>query len=66
MEQQKGFAHILILLILLIGIVVGVYLVLTQTNLFPKAFLPKIGSQQPSVSVKTEYQNPFKKEGDKF
>lgn len=59
--QQKGFAHILLLLLLIIGIVVGIYLVSKQTNLFPKTFLPKIGSQDPSVSVKTEYKNPFEK-----
>jgi len=61
-QDQRGFAHILLFLILIIGLVVGLYLVSTKTNLFPKAFLPKIGgSQEPTVVVKTEYQNPFDK-----
>lgn len=35
--NQKGVAHILAILLLLIGIAVSVYLVQNQTNLFPKA-----------------------------
>jgi hypothetical protein len=36
-STQRGFAHILLVLILLVGLVVIVYLVQTKTNLFPKA-----------------------------
>lgn len=39
MSSQKGFAQVLILLFLLVGLGLAVYLVQTQTNLFPKAFL---------------------------
>jgi predicted secreted protein len=38
MKNQKGFAHILMVGILLAGLVAGVYLVGQQTNLFPKAY----------------------------
>lgn len=37
MKNQKGFAHILITLVLITGLAVGVYLVGRQTNIFPKA-----------------------------
>lgn len=36
-DNQKGFASILVLVILLIGLGLGVYLVQQKTNLFPKA-----------------------------
>lgn len=36
-KSQQGFAHILFLVLLLLGIIVGVYLVSQRTNLFPKA-----------------------------
>ncbi len=37
MDNQSGFAHLLIMLILLVGIGFGVYLVGQRTNIFPKA-----------------------------
>lgn len=37
LKNQKGFVHIFALLILLVGIVAGVWLVQHKTNLFPKA-----------------------------
>ncbi len=37
---RQGFAHILLLILLLAGIALGVYLVQQKTNLFPKAFFP--------------------------
>ena len=61
MANNRGFAHILLLIVLIFGLVVGAYLVSKQTNLFPKAFLPKISSQEPNVVVKSEYKNPFDK-----
>ncbi|MBI4059177.1 hypothetical protein HY404_02970 [Candidatus Microgenomates bacterium] len=39
-SRQKGFAPILILLLLLGGLVVGLYLVNQRTNLFPFAYMP--------------------------
>ena len=44
--REKGFAHVLLLLLLLAGITVGVYLVQTKTNLFSKA--------APVIPVKPE------------
>ncbi len=35
--KQSGFAHILLIFVLLAAIILGVYLVQTQTNLFPQA-----------------------------
>lgn len=35
--NQKGFAHILLILLLLVGLAVGIYLVQQKTNLLPKA-----------------------------
>lgn len=37
MSDQKGFAHLLSIIVILIGVIVGVYLVGQKTNLFPKA-----------------------------
>lgn len=39
--REKGFAQIITLLILLLGLVVGIYLVQHQTNLLPKAAAPR-------------------------
>ncbi len=39
--NQRGIAHILVLLLLIAGLGVGVYLVQHQTNLFPKAAVSK-------------------------
>lgn len=38
--KQRGFAHLLLLLILIVGLAGGVYLVQQKTNLFSKAFNP--------------------------
>lgn len=58
--NQKGIAHILLLLLVLVIIAAGiVYFILPKIGVN----LPVPGvSQEPKVSVKTEYQNPFKKE----
>jgi hypothetical protein len=37
MSNQRGFAHILILVLLIIGLFVAIYLVQDHTNLFPRA-----------------------------
>lgn len=37
MSDQKGFAHLFSIVVILIGVIVGVYLVGQKTNLFPKA-----------------------------
>ncbi len=36
-QVEAGFAHILIIILLIVGLGVGLYLVQTRTNLFPKA-----------------------------
>lgn len=63
MLNQKGIAHILFLVILLVvGIGVGLYLIKNPQILKSRANFPGFGSKEPTVTVKTEYQNPFKKE----
>lgn len=52
MIQEKGNAALIVLLlILVIGLVVALYLVQQQTNLFPKAYSP--------TSTQINYHNPF-------
>lgn len=38
-KSEKGFTHLLLLVILIGGITLGVYLISQKTNLFPKASL---------------------------
>lgn len=38
MKNQRGFAHIFLILFLLAGLAVAVYLVQQKTNIFPKAY----------------------------
>lgn len=60
--RQRGFIHLLPLLLIIVVIVV---FVLASKGIIKLPFkLPNIPflSNQPSVSLKTEYQNPFKKE----
>lgn len=63
-QNQRGIAQILLILLLLAAIVAGLYLLQQKTNFLPKAFFPKInlGQKQPTVELKTEYKNPFNKE----
>lgn len=53
-QGQKGFAHIVVLVLLLVGLGAAVYLVGQQTNFLPKAEMLKIGRfvSQP-VSIPT-------------
>lgn len=49
--NQKGFAHILGILLLAAGLGVTVYLVKTQTNIFPKAYeAPQVNSLRTKVT----------------
>lgn len=59
MKQPRGFIHLLPLLLVVI-IVLAVFLVYKGIIKLPGnvPFLPK----GPSVELKTEYKNPFKKE----
>lgn len=58
--SQKGVAHILLLVLLLAGLVVGVFLVSSGNplKLFSKASEKK---QEPTVTLQKQYQNPFDK-----
>ncbi|KKQ77905.1 hypothetical protein A3B42_02920 [Candidatus Daviesbacteria bacterium RIFCSPLOWO2_01_FULL_38_10] len=49
--SQKGFAHILLLLLLLAGLAVGVYLVQQKTNLFPKASVSQPTGPETSFTL---------------
>ncbi len=55
---QRGIVHLLPLLLLAIAVVVVGFLVLTGKIKLPGLSLEK----GPTVKVKTEYANPFKKE----
>lgn len=55
-NSQKGFAQIFLVIFLLVGIAVTVYLVGKQTNLLPKAFLPKPSIPETSFTLTTTEQ----------
>lgn len=69
--NQKGFAHILlfIVILLIIGAAIGAFLIIKGTNFLPKASDAGIAqtptassADEPQVSLKTEYENPFSEE----
>ncbi len=53
--NQKGFAHIFLIIFLLVGLAIGVYLVQQKTNILPKA-----SEMNPSTPLlkSSEYDNP--------
>ncbi len=53
MSSQKGFAHILILVIILAGIGLGVYLISQRTNLIPKASVSNPVTAETSFTLQT-------------
>lgn len=67
-SSQSGFAHILLIILLILGIALGVYIIQKQTNLFSKAgpsttveFFDLTGnpiSQTPSAKVKVKLTSP--------
>ena len=62
MENQKGIAHILLLIVILLAVGAVVYFLFSQgiiKNPFKNLRLP--GQGGPSVSLKSEYENPFDK-----
>lgn len=66
MNDQKGIVHLLFLIIVLLLIVLAVGFALVSLgvikNPFPNLpFVGQIGSSQPSIQPKTQYQNPFDK-----
>lgn len=62
MNKQKGIIHLAIPLLLLLILAAAVLLVVFGIIKLPFKNLPLLGGKGPSVSVKTEYKNPFKKE----
>jgi len=61
-ENQKGIAHILLLIVILLAVGAVVYFLFSQgiiKNPFQNLRLP--GQGGPSVSLKSEYENPFDK-----
>lgn len=65
-NNQKGVIHLIVPLLLLLIIGVVAYIVISQgiiKNPFKNIpFIGKIGVKEPTVAVKSEYKNPFKKE----
>lgn len=60
MQKEKGNAIVLILVIvLLIGFLVGIYLVGQKTNLLPKAYSPVPTKTAENLIQQSQYQNPF-------
>lgn len=62
--NERGIAHILLILLLLIGIAVGIYLVTNPQIFKSRANLQSLTNQNkkdPTVSLQTEYKNPFDK-----
>ncbi len=69
MSNQRGIIHLFPLVLLLAGLVIGIYLVNERTNFLPQAaklvknrFKLPGSAGKPTVEVKTTYKNPFKKE----
>lgn len=62
--QQKGFAHLLLLVLIgLVIIIATVYLLITKKIINIPGLSPKMSSSdQPAFDIKTEYQNPFRKD----
>lgn len=65
--QQKGFAHLLLLILIgLVIIIATVYLLITKKIInIPQLTSKLTTSQQPAFDLKTEYQNPFRKDTEK-
>lgn len=62
MNKQKGIIHLLIPLLLLLVVGAGAFFLIRFGVIKnPLSRLP-LSQQQPTVSVKSDYKNPFKKE----
>ena len=64
MTNQKGLAHLVLLVFLLIIGAVLYFLINSGIIKNPLEYLPFFNKSQqvPKISTKTEYKNPFKKE----
>ncbi len=67
MNAQKGVVHLFLLIIVLLLIILAVGFALISLGIIKNPlsnlpFIGQIGSNAPSVGLKTEYENPFKKQ----
>jgi hypothetical protein len=62
--QQSGFAHLLLLVLIgLVIIIATVYLLIAKKVInIPQLSSKLTSSQQPAFDIRTEYQNPFRKD----
>ncbi|MDO8619707.1 MAG: hypothetical protein Q7R49_07325 [Candidatus Daviesbacteria bacterium] len=63
-KSEKGIIHIFLLLVLVVGLLSGLYLVQTKTNLFPKASVS--GPITPTAGFYSSVQNTAPNVGDVF
>ncbi|MBI2021726.1 hypothetical protein HYS93_02445 [Candidatus Daviesbacteria bacterium] len=61
MINQKGIAHLLLLVLIVVILGVGLFLFYSKGSFKIPGF-SNLVKQEPKVAVKTEYKNPFKKE----
>lgn len=52
--DQKGIAHLLVILLVVVAVLVGGFFILQKFN-------PQGGKKGASVSLQTQYKNPFDK-----
>ena len=60
MSNQKGLAHLFLLLVIIVVIAVGAFLFFTGKFKTPNISL--VQKTEPKVAIRMQYQNPFKKE----
>ncbi len=63
MYQQKGFAHLILLVVVFVVAIVAIVLVSVGVIKLPSSLKNLVSKNtETSVEVKTEYKNPFAKE----
>ena len=58
LDQQKGFLHLLPLLVVAVVLILGIIVYLGYLKIPQLSFLQK----KPQVNLETQYSNPFKKD----
>jgi len=61
-ENQKGVVHPHLLLVVAVVIVIWAFVGYLVVTKFLKFSLPGTTPKEPAVELKTEYNNPFKKQ----
>ena len=62
MNSQRGVVHLVLPVILLVIIGAALFVLFSMGIIKnPLSKLPLVGQKQPSVSLKSEYKNPFDK-----